>query len=146
LERRNLTPEPHFADYRGPIEAAARSLHIALKSAPVGDVAAIETEIAATARERHTGLIVHPDIFTYTHRDLIVSLVNRAKLPSVYPFTVFTSAGGLLSYGVDLVDLQRRAAGYVDRILRGTKPEDLPVQLPTKFDWPSMLRPPKRSD
>ena len=125
---------PQVDYYRGPIEAAARSLRIALKSAPVGDVAAIETVIAATAQQRHTGLIVHPDIFTYAHRDLIVSLVNRAKLPSVYPFTVFTSAGGLLSYGVDLNDLQRRAAGYVDRILRGTKPEDLPVQLPTKFE------------
>ena len=77
---------------------------------------------------------MHPDIFTYTHRDLIVSLANRANLPAVYPFTVFTSAGGLLSYGVDLLDLQRRAAGYVDRMLRGTKPADLPVQLPTKFE------------
>jgi putative tryptophan/tyrosine transport system substrate-binding protein len=125
---------PQVDYYRGPIEAAAQSLGISLKSAPVGDVAAIETEIAATAQKRHTGLIVHPDIFTYTHRDLIVSLANRANLPAVYPFTVFTSAGGLLSYGVDLLDLQRRAAGYVDRILRGTKPEDLPVQLPTKFE------------
>ena len=126
---------PQVDYYRGPIEAAVRSLGISLKSAPVGDVAAIETEIAATAQERHTGLIVHPDIFTYTHRDLIVSLANRANLPAVYPFTVFTSAGGLLSYGVDLLDLQRRAAGYVDRILKGTKPEDLPVQLPTGV-WP----------
>jgi putative ABC transport system substrate-binding protein len=125
---------PQVDYYRGPIETATRSLMIALKSAPVGDVTAIETEIAATAQRHHTGLIVHPDIFTYTHRDLIVSLANRANLPAVYPFTVFTSAGGLLSYGVDLLDLQRRAAGYVDRILRGTKPEDLPVQLPTKFE------------
>jgi len=120
--------------YRGSIEAAARSLTIALKPAPVGDVAAIETEIAASAQEPHTGLIVPPDIFTYTHRDLIVSLANRASLPAVYPFTDFISVGGLLSYGVDLLDLQRRAAGYVDRILRGAKPEDLPVQLPTKFE------------
>jgi len=125
---------PQVNYYREPIEAAARSLTIALKLAPVGDVAAIETEIAATAQEHHTGLIVLPDIFTYTHRDLIVSLANRANLPAVYPFTVFTLAGGLLSYGVDLLDLQRRAAGYVDRILKGTKPEDLPVQLPTKFE------------
>jgi putative ABC transport system substrate-binding protein len=125
---------PQVDYYREPIEAAARSLAIALKSAPVGDVAAIEAEIAAMAQERHTGLIVHPDIFTYTHRDLIVSLANRANLPAVYPFTVFTLAGGLLSYGVDLLDLQRRAAGYVDRILKGSKPEELPVQLPTKFE------------
>jgi putative ABC transport system substrate-binding protein len=125
---------PQVDYYRGPIETAARVLTIALKSAPVGDVAAIETEIAATAQEPHMGLIVHPDIFTYTHRDLIVSLANRANLPAVYPFAVFTSAGGLLSYGVDLLDLQRRAAGYVDRILKGSKPEDLPVQLPTKFE------------
>jgi ABC-type uncharacterized transport system substrate-binding protein len=125
---------PQVDYYRGPIEAAARSLAISLKSAPVGNVAAIETEIAATAQQRHTGLIVLPDIFTYTHRDLIVSLANRANLPAVYSYTVFTSAGGLLSYGVDLLDLQRRAAGYVDRILKGTKPADLPVQLPTKFE------------
>jgi putative tryptophan/tyrosine transport system substrate-binding protein len=125
---------PQDAYYNGPIEAAARSLAIAVKPAPVGDVAAIKTEIAATAQERHMGLLVLPDIFTYTNRDLIVSLANGANLPAVYPFTVFASAGGLLSYGVDLLDLQRRAAGYVDRILKGTKPEDLPVQLPTKFE------------
>jgi putative tryptophan/tyrosine transport system substrate-binding protein len=125
---------PQVDYYRGPIEAAARSLAIAVNPAPVGNVAAIETEIAATAQERQTGLIVLPDIFTYTHRDLIVSLANRANLPAVYPFTIFASAGGLLSYGVDLLDLQRRAASYVDRILKGTKPEDLPVQLPTKFE------------
>jgi putative tryptophan/tyrosine transport system substrate-binding protein len=125
---------PQVDYYRGPIEVAARSLAISLKWAPVGNVAAIETEIAATAQEHHTGLIVLPDIFTYTHRNLIVPLANRANLPAVYPFTVFTSGGGLLSYGVDLLDLQRRAAGYVDRILKGSKPEDLPVQLPTKFE------------
>jgi putative ABC transport system substrate-binding protein len=128
------TTGPQANYYQAPIEAAARSLAIALKSAPVGDVAAIETEIAATVRERDTGLVVFPDIFTFTHRDLIVSLANRRNLPAVYPFTVFASAGGLVSYGVDLLDLQRRAAGYVDRILKGTKPEDLPVQLPTKFE------------
>jgi len=128
------TTGPQANYYQEPIEAAARSLAIALKSAPVGDVAAIETEIAATVQERDTGLVVFPDIFTFTHRDLIVSLANRRNLPAVYPFTVFASAGGLVSYGVDLLDLQRRAAGYVDRILKGTKPEDLPVQLPTKFE------------
>jgi putative ABC transport system substrate-binding protein len=83
---------------------------------------------------------VFPDIFTFTHRDLIVSLANRGNLPAVYPFTVFASAGGLVSYGVDLLDLQRRAAGYVDRILKGTKPEDLPVQLPRNSNWPSISR------
>jgi putative tryptophan/tyrosine transport system substrate-binding protein len=125
---------PQVDYYRGPIEAAARSLAISLKSAPVGSLAAIESEIAATAQQRHAGLILLPEIFTYTHRDLIVSLANRANLPAVYPFSAFTSAGGLLSYGVDLLDLQRRAAGYVDRILKGSNPKDLPVQLPTKFE------------
>ena len=126
-------PQAHY--YRRAVEVAAPSLAITPRAALVSDIAAIEIEIVATARDRQAGLIVLPDTFTFTYRDLIVSLANRAKVPAVYPFTPFAAAGGLLSYGIDLPDLQRRAAVYVDRILKGAKPADLPVQLPTKFEF-----------
>ena len=89
----------------------------------------------ATAREPDAGLIAFSDIFVFNHRELIVSLANRARLPTVYPFSEAARAGGLISYGVDILDLERRAAGYIDRILKGAKPANLPVQLPTKFDF-----------
>ena len=75
-----------------------------------------------------------PDTFTAVNRDTIVSLANRDRLPAIYPFRTFAAAGGLLSYGIDLPDLFRGAATYVDRILRGAKSQELPVQLPTKFE------------
>jgi putative ABC transport system substrate-binding protein len=100
----------------------------------VGDMAGTQKEILDTAQDPRAGLIIGPDAFTYSHRFQIVELANSAKVPAVYPFTTFTAAGGLLSYGVDLADLHRRAAVYVDRILKGAKPADLPVQLPTKFE------------
>jgi putative ABC transport system substrate-binding protein len=130
----NPATAPQTDYYRRAVEAAAVSLAMTARAAPVSDVAAIEGEIVATARNRRAGLIVLPDTFTFTHRDLVVSLANRANVPAVYPFTPFATAGGVLSYGVDLTDLQRRAALYVDRILKGAKPADLPVQLPTKFE------------
>jgi ABC-type uncharacterized transport system substrate-binding protein len=130
----NPATEPQADYYRRSVEAAAVSLGIVARAAPVGDVADIESEIAATAHEANAGLLILSGTFTFTYRDQIVSFANRAKLPAVYPFTPFASAGGLLSYGIDLPDLQRRAAVYVDRILRGAKPADLPVQLPTKFE------------
>ena len=93
-----------------------------------------EKEILDTAEDPSAGLIVGPDIFTFNHRFQIAELANSVKLPTIYSFTPFVTAGGLLSYGVDLPDLNRRAAIYVDRILKGAKPADLPVQLPTKFE------------
>jgi putative ABC transport system substrate-binding protein len=131
----NPATGPQASYYREPIEAAAHALSISSRAAPVGDVAAIESEIFATARDPDSGLIVLLDIFVFNHRELIVSLANRARLPTVYPFPEGTRAGGLISYGIDNLDLERRAGGYIDRILKGSKPADLPVQFPTKFDF-----------
>jgi putative ABC transport system substrate-binding protein len=131
----NPSTGPQASYYREPIEAAAHALSISSRAAPVGDAAAIESEIVAAARDPDSGLIVLSDIFIFNHRELIVSLANRARLPTVYPFAEAARAGGLISYGIDILDLERRAGGYIDRILKGSNPADLPVQLPTKFDF-----------
>jgi putative ABC transport system substrate-binding protein len=88
----------------------------------------------ALAREPGGGFVVLPDTFTGMHRDQIVSLAARYRLPAVYPFRWFAEIGGLLSYGIDSDDMFRRAASYVDRILKGAKPADLPVEAPTKYE------------
>ena len=130
----NPAVAPQADYYWRAIEAAATPLAITTRMARVSDMAATEKEILAVAQDRRAGLIIGPDTFTFTHSFQIVELANSAKVPAVYPFTKFTAAGGLLSYGVDLIDLHRRAAVYVDRILKGAKPADLPAQLPTKFE------------
>ena len=114
-------------------EMAARSLKIAPITAPVRSDGEIETAIIALGREPGGGLVVPPDAFTDAHRAPIISAAARNNVPAVYTFSYFARDGGLLSYGPDAVDLWRGAASYVDRILRGAKPADLPVQLPTKF-------------
>jgi putative ABC transport system substrate-binding protein len=116
------------------LETAARSLKVEQMIAPVHDDGEIEAVIMALGREPGGGLVVMPDIFMIVHRAPIVLAAARNNVPAVYSDFVFASEGGLLSYGVDRVDINRRAATYVDRILRGEKPEDLPVQFPTKFD------------
>ena len=90
--------------------------------------------VAAQARDPNSGLIVMPESFTSTHRSEITSLAIRYRLPAVYAYRFFTELGGLLSYGPDFIDNWRRAAVYVDRILKGARPSDLPVQAPVKFD------------
>jgi putative ABC transport system substrate-binding protein len=112
------------------LETAARSL----KVAPIIAPGEIEAAIVALGREPGGGLVVMPDAFTGLHRAAIISAAARNNVPAVYSLSVDARDGGLLSYGVDLVDILRRAASYVDRILRGEKPGDLPVQLPTKFE------------
>ena len=116
------------------LETAARSLKVALITAPVHSDVEIEATIIALGREPGGGLVVMPDIFAAAHRALIISAAARNKVPAVYPQSAFARDGGLLCYGPDRVDLFRRAASYVDRILRGAKPAELPVQLPTKFE------------
>jgi putative ABC transport system substrate-binding protein len=116
------------------IEDTAPSLKVAVRAAPVNDDAEIEALMARLAREERGGLLVLPNLFTTVHRNAIVTLAARHRLPAVYAFRYFTRIGGLMSYGVDQPDLYRRAAVYVDRILKGAKPRDLPVQLPTKFE------------
>ena len=115
-----------------PVEAAAPSLHVEVIPAPVHNDAEIESAI--TTLVPGTGLIVMPDIFILAHREQILALADRHRLPAAYAYRLFAASGGLLSYGTDLADLFRRAARYVDRILAGTKPAELPVQQPTKFE------------
>jgi putative ABC transport system substrate-binding protein len=116
------------------LETAARSLKVAPIIAPVHSDAEIETAIIALGRELGGGLVVLADTFTVAHRASIISAAARNNVPAVYSQSFFARDGGLLSYGADLVDTYRRAASYVDRILRGAKPGDLPVQFPTKFE------------
>jgi putative ABC transport system substrate-binding protein len=117
----------------GVIQAAAPSLRVEVSPINVRDAGEIERAVAAFARAPNGGLIVPAGAAGVSHRDLIVTLAARHKLPAVYYDRPYVAAGGLVSYGVDLVDQYRRAAGYVDRILKGEKPADLPVQAPTKY-------------
>ena len=120
--------------YLNPFKAAAASFAVEAIAAPVRDMSELESVIAAQAREPNGGLIVMPDSFTIAHRAEITSLAARYRLPAVYPYRFFAELGGLLSYGVDLLDKFRRAATYADRILKGAKPSELPVQAPVKFE------------
>ena len=120
--------------YMPSLETAARSLKVETIIAPSHGDVEIETAIVALGRERGGGLVVMPDIFTLAHRTPIISAAARNNVPAVYWTSGFVRDGGLLSYGVDPVDIWRRAATYVDRILRGAKPAELPVQFPTKFE------------
>ena len=115
-------------------ETAAPSFAVKSIAAAVHSPAEIERAIEAFARERDGGLLVPPNTTLTSQRDLIVALAARYRLPAVYPFRVFVTAGGLMSYGADRVDQFVRAASYVDRILKGAKPGDLPVQQPSKFE------------
>ena len=102
--------------------------------------ATIERGLSAFARDPNGGLIVVPNPGTSIHRELIIAQAARHRLPAAYPYRYFVTAGGLISYGTDNLDLWRRAAGYIDRILKGEKPADLPVQQPTKFELVINLR------
>jgi putative ABC transport system substrate-binding protein len=117
-----------------PIEAAAASFGVQFTRADVHDAAELERAIDAAAREANVGLFVIPSTVAVVHRDLIIALAARHRLPAVYAAAVFPKSGGLLSYGIDRADDYRKAASYVDRILRGEKPGELPVQAPTKFE------------
>jgi len=116
------------------VEDAAVSIPAKVIATPVQDAAEIEHAIEAFTREPNGGLLVVPDVTTAFHRDLIITLAARHKLPAVYFNRYFVTSGGLVSYGVDFVDMYRRAASYVDRILHGAKPSELPVQAPVKFE------------
>ena len=96
--------------------------------------------MARLAREERSGLLVLPDIFNNAHRDTIIALAARYRLPAVYPFYFWMAAGGLMSYGIEISDTFRRATSYVDRILRGAVPADLPVQTPVSFKTAINLR------
>ena len=130
----NPSTAPYFEYYLSAFKAAAPSFGVEPIAAPFHDTAELESVVAAQAREPNGGLIAMPDIFQAVHRAEITSLVARHRLPAVYAFRFFAEGGGLLSYGNDRFDNYRRAAIYVDRILRGEKPGNLPVQHPTKFE------------
>jgi ABC-type uncharacterized transport system substrate-binding protein len=124
-----------FADYYlNPMKAAGASFGVEVTAAPVHDASELEAVVARQAREPDSGLIVLPESFLILHRAKVTSLASRYRLPGVYPYRQFAELGGLLSYGFDRFDNWRRAAGYVDRILRGEKPADLPVQAPTTYE------------
>jgi putative ABC transport system substrate-binding protein len=118
----------------GAIQAVAPSFGVEISPINVTDAPEIERAVAAFARSANGGLIVTQSALAIVHRELIIALAARYKLPAVYINRVWTTAGGLVSYGAEPVDQFRRAAGYVDRILKGEKPADLPVQAPTKYE------------
>jgi putative tryptophan/tyrosine transport system substrate-binding protein len=124
------TPSVHMPS----VETAARSLKLISIITPVHSDAEIETAILALGREPGGGLLGLPDAFMTAHRASIISAATRNNVPAVYPLSTFSREGGLLSYGVDQIDTWRRAASYADRILRGEKVSELPVQFPTKFE------------
>jgi putative ABC transport system substrate-binding protein len=116
------------------IEDAARSFSVAVQDTPCRDVAEIDAAMMQLGREARGGVLVLTDIFASVHQDAIVAAAARHRLPAVYFQRSFADAGGLMSYGIDYADLFRRSAAYVDRILKGASPSDLPVQQPTKFE------------
>jgi putative ABC transport system substrate-binding protein len=118
----------------GAIQAAAPSFGVELTPIGVRDSSEIERAMSAFARGSNGGMIVTSSALATFHRDLILALASRHRLPAVYALRPFVAAGGLVSYGIDFTDAWRLAAGYVDRILRGEKPADLPVQTPTKYE------------
>src|ERR1700736_1041807 len=120
----NPVTGPHFEYYLGTFKAAAASLAVHPIVTPVHDSSELESTIAAQAREANGGIVVMPEAFTLAHRAEITTLAARYRLPAVYPFRFFAEVGGLLSYGVDRTDNFRRAAAYVDRILKGDKPAE----------------------
>src|SRR5262249_16929079 len=120
--------------YRPSLETSARSFNMQSSAIAVHSLSDIESAIETLAREPGTGLIVMPDSFNILHNARIASLTVQHRLPAISPYGFMVSEGGLISYGVDQVDLFRRAAGYVDRILNGANAAELPVQAPTKFE------------
>jgi putative ABC transport system substrate-binding protein len=115
-------------------EAASASLGMTVTATPLHDAADIERILTAIAHEPNSALIVAPNPFNSANRELITTLATRLGLPAIYAFRLFAEVGGLVSYGVDRFEQQRGAAGYVDRILKGEKPADLPVQAPAKYE------------
>jgi putative ABC transport system substrate-binding protein len=138
----NPETAPYFAYYVEPFKAAARSLGIEPVVSPVRSSEDIESAITMVAAKPNGSLIVPPDIFIARRDNLqhVKALASRYRMPVVYPYRFMIDDGGLISYGIDQLDLYRRAPVYVDRVLRGANPADLPVQLPTKFEMAVNLK------
>jgi putative ABC transport system substrate-binding protein len=130
----NPNTAPHYYDYLRSFEAMPRSIAVDVTAAPVRDTTEVEQAISKLGREPGGGLIVAPDGFTTIHQHLFIRLAQQHRLPAVYALRTFVAEGALMSYGPDAYDVLRRPASYVDRILKGEKPSDLPVQAPTKYE------------
>jgi putative ABC transport system substrate-binding protein len=138
----NPETAPYFAFYQRPFEAAAHANGIEPVAAPVHSIEDVGRIFENFSSQPNTGLVLMPDIFITAkdHHVVITSLAAQHGLPTIYPYRFMVTAGGLVSYGIDSADLWRRVPTYVDRILKGAKPADLPVQLPTKFEMAINLK------
>jgi putative ABC transport system substrate-binding protein len=130
----NPQTAPYYPAFLRDFQGAAATLAAELSATPVRDEAEIEGAASAFAREPGCGLIAAPDPFINTHRALVMALAERHRLPVIYGFQQFVREGGLISYGPDTLDIVRRSASYVDRVLRGERPGELPVQAPNKYE------------
>jgi putative tryptophan/tyrosine transport system substrate-binding protein len=130
----NPNTAPHYYVYLRSFEAMPRSIAVDVTAAPVHETTEVEEAIAKLGREPGGGLLVAPDGFTTIHQHLFIRLAQQHRLPAVYALRTFVAQGALMSYGPDSYDVLRRSASYVDRILKGEKPADLPVQAPTKYE------------
>ena len=140
----NPDTAPHYYVYLRSFEAVPRSIAVEVTAAPVRDTAEVEKVLAKLGRDSGGGLIVPPDAFTVVHHQLFIRLAQQYRVPAVYSFRTLVAQGALMSYGPDVYDLFRRSASYVDRILQGAKPADLPVQQPTKFELAPIIRESRR--
>jgi len=136
----NPDTAPSYYVYLHSFEAEPRSIAVEVAAAPVRNTAEVEKTIAKLGREPGGGVIVAPDAFTVVHHQLFIRLAQQHRLPAVYMYRTYAAEGALMSYGPDVYDNFRRSASYVDRILKGAKPADLPVQQPTKFELAINLR------
>ena len=126
---------PNTAPFGQTIASAAKAMGVDIFAASVRNASDIERAIISAGRKRGGALIVFPDSLPVTHNALIIRLAEQQRLPAVYPFRVFAANGGLMSYGLDLAEIYRQAAIYVDNILRGSKLAELPVEAPTNLNW-----------
>jgi len=130
----NPQSAPYADLFLRPVEAAAPAFSVAPIRAAVRDPADVDRVFNALAREPNGGLMVLPDISMINYREAIIALAARHRVPAIYPFRFFAASGGLMSYGTDVTEVFRRAAAYVDRVLKGTTPDELPIQAPTKYE------------
>jgi putative ABC transport system substrate-binding protein len=130
----NPQTAPYFPLFVRSVETAAASFSVEATSAPIQNVAEIESVITTLAREPHQGLICPSDSFTSTHRKTIIALTAQYRIPAIFSWREFVTDGALIGYGIDRVEMYQRSPAYVDRILKGANPADLPIQQPTKFD------------
>jgi putative ABC transport system substrate-binding protein len=136
----NPESAPYFGIFQGSMQAVAGRFAVKLTTTHIRNTLEMENAVTLAGRERNSGLVVLPDVFTIQRRKRITELAAKLGLPPIYSFSYFAEDGGLISYGIDIPDIWRRSAPYVDRVLRGEKPADLPIEQPTKFELVINLR------